>query len=842
MRQYLDTKEGYFRSRFNSRANEIRLLSDRLALCPAANWSRYNLTASRAWSVTNDVGGLVVTFENAAIADDPTKIASVQMELFPRTGEVALRYDLSNVGDATYTAGLVVNGTSNFVEVGAETREVVFQHVHPDDWDMDGIPNSIDDTPRVPSFNTGYNQSDAWAMAAFPSNATEIAAMGYAAWAAARGAETNRLLVAFSVASAKGAWPVCLTFGGKQVMCDGKAELIFPIDRGARYDFSVSGGELASVSVPGIETRDMTWMTWYQPWDFSIGDVSVHQESATEGWLGSLASVEVDGLDVTHFFDDDQKQIVAELQNCHEDAYRGCTWSGGPGITFSNVHSLATVISWQTVDSVQWATNYVTLVTTYEGDYAVTNSYVVSVGLDSEPPTILTVGCPAVQFVNDGIGGDRPERVYKIVLKLQAPLGTRGRVALSCNSSAGTTLYHDESRMQPVAPQETISLEIPTSGGFDDDACIYMTSTNLGIGTVSAVLNIEDGGGEHEESVPFEVIEPIRKLVNTAVVEGHVVNPPCVVSGGEALLKVDFKKSAEGTFAAGDIDWVVVSGPGIIESDGLFAYVAPTSNYGSVTVEARFNGDAVQPRFVLPIVRPTSYDVKVFIVPPPGDEAPIAWQTNDIEVGFQEANAIFTQLGITFNIVETRQLQDSSYWHLQYKEPYPTDDGGTRLDLSRQLLRLTDTYTRQDCIEVYFIGDLLNSRTIGVRTDFGVIITKAATSQTLAHELAHVLGLADCYEKSNGQLIDHGNEPVTKERFKHYDRDWGRESGRGFYEKDDTLVKIIQSYLMNGISMSGRIDIPHGAVHAWAKKDQNVKDFIHVGARYLKPSWEVYSK
>ena len=131
--------EGYFRSKFRSRANEIRLLSERLALCPAAHWSRYNLAASRAWSATNDVDGLVVTFENAAIGDDPTKIASVQMELFPRTGEVALRYDLANVGDATYTAGLVVDGTNHFVEVGAETREVVFQRVHPDDWDMPNV-------------------------------------------------------------------------------------------------------------------------------------------------------------------------------------------------------------------------------------------------------------------------------------------------------------------------------------------------------------------------------------------------------------------------------------------------------------------------------------------------------------------------------------------------------------------------------------------------------------------------------------------------------------------------------------------------------------------------------
>ena len=34
-------------------------------------------------------------------------------------GEVALRYDLSTVGDSTYTAGLVIDGTNRFVEVGA---------------------------------------------------------------------------------------------------------------------------------------------------------------------------------------------------------------------------------------------------------------------------------------------------------------------------------------------------------------------------------------------------------------------------------------------------------------------------------------------------------------------------------------------------------------------------------------------------------------------------------------------------------------------------------------------------------------------------------------------------
>ena len=61
-----------------------------------------------------------------------------------------------------------------------------------------------------------------------------------------------------------------------------------------------------------------------------------------------------------------------------------------------------------------WATNRVTLVTAYEGDYAVTNGYVFTFGLQPLPSTTLDVSCSAVQFVNDGIGGDRPERVYEL--------------------------------------------------------------------------------------------------------------------------------------------------------------------------------------------------------------------------------------------------------------------------------------------------------------------------------------------------------------------------------------------------------------------------------------------
>ena len=44
--------EGVLRDSFRDASDQIRFLSP-FALCPAANWSRYNLAASRAWSMAN---------------------------------------------------------------------------------------------------------------------------------------------------------------------------------------------------------------------------------------------------------------------------------------------------------------------------------------------------------------------------------------------------------------------------------------------------------------------------------------------------------------------------------------------------------------------------------------------------------------------------------------------------------------------------------------------------------------------------------------------------------------------------------------------------------------------
>ena len=864
--------EGYFRSRFNSRANEIRLLSERLTLCPAANWSRYNLNASRPWCATNGVDGLIVTFEGAAVGDDPTKIANVQMELFPRTGEVALRYDLANVGDATYTSGLVIDGTNRFVEVGAGTREVVFQRVHPDDWDMDGIPNSIDETPCEPSLNTGYNQTDAWAMAAFPSNSTEIATMGYAAWVAARAAEPNRHLVGLRVSSPDNAWPVCLTFGDVKVMCDGSEMLYFAIDDGARYAYELSGGILDAVDFDGSEMLDGHGAGWLGPWEYQSWPsmVSLHVDSVRSGWIARKADVSVEGLSDSHFFPDGSKTVTAVVTNCHEDAYIDCTWNGGDGISFSDTHSLTTEITWNGSDSVSWTTNSVTLVTTYEGDIAVTNNYCVCVGSQSEPVATFSASCSPVQFLNDGIGGDRPERVYKLSFDLLAGHGDGGTVTLVCDGPTGTRFYHDRERRNLVTTDDPIGIYTPLSGEFGCGATAYMTSTNLGRATVRAVLS--GNGMSLVTNLPFQVIEPIRKLVNNEhggiLGQRQMLNPSRLVYGTNAVLCVGVNVASGDDFALTNIHWEVAS-PGrkvetIVREDmGLSAVVvAADAPAGVVEVVARFNGDEVQPKFVLPIVQQRVIPIRIFMVEPLGDGKVDAWDEDEIMGNLRLANYIFQQVGIRFELQgEITTIPNSSdkwdiktdwieqCWDLSSGWPQRKE----RFVMSEQPRQLYNHYQSNDCVEVFYLGSISsawNPNMVACHSEGGVLISNNAEESTLAHELGHVLGLWDCFAAANnGKGVRMSNHDACLSRGCFAStKDWGAETGRGFYGKSDTVSSTIYRLLMTGFPNGAYglgMDIPDGMVKA-VRGDIGTAgegDFVPVGALQIKPdNGKVFSK
>ena len=151
-----------------------------------------------------------------------------------------------------YNAQIELWSDGNFV-TRSNNVESICRRVLPFDLDNDGLPNDIDPAPETPLVPSAWNQSEEWVAAAFPSNAAEIAAAGgYAAWAAARGADPDRRLVSLGVTFDDGsAWPALLDFGGVPVVADGGAVLAFAMDCGAKVPFSLTAGRLASVDVAG---------------------------------------------------------------------------------------------------------------------------------------------------------------------------------------------------------------------------------------------------------------------------------------------------------------------------------------------------------------------------------------------------------------------------------------------------------------------------------------------------------------------------------------------------------------------------------------------------------------
>ena len=283
--------------------------SSAMSICAAREYASIVLGVRRFWwaetarSVIAPYQGKVLTWENVFGGRDRTGQYNAQIELW---------------------------GDGNFI-TRSNNVERVYRRVLPFDIDNDGLPNDIDPAPETPVIPSAWNQSEEWAAAAFPFNAAEIAAMGgYAAWAAVLGADPDRRLVSLGLVFDDGSVrPSLLDFGGVSVVADGTAELVFAIDCGAKVPFTLTAGRLSSVTVTATEP----------PMRSTVNDVKVHLDGPRSGWLCRTAGVSVEPSWLPHFFPDDTAGLEATVSDCHSNAYLGCTWHGGEGITFSQEHS-----------------------------------------------------------------------------------------------------------------------------------------------------------------------------------------------------------------------------------------------------------------------------------------------------------------------------------------------------------------------------------------------------------------------------------------------------------------------------------------------------------------------
>ncbi len=755
-----------------------------------------------------------------------------------------------------YNAQIEFHDDGNFITRSNDV-ERVYRRVLPFDIDNDGLPNDIDPAPEVPIVPSAWNQSEEWAAAAFPSNAAEISAMGgYAAWAAARGADPDRRLVSLGLAFDDGsAWPTLLDFGGVPVAADGAVELVFAIDCGAKVPFTLTSGRLGSLAVTATEppTRSGEGMTTTEssviqniftfPHERSVGDVKLHLNNFRSGWLCRTANVSI-------LFPGDTIEVAASVTGCHTDAYLGCTWHGGEGITFSNPHSLTTDVTYASASTVVWATNGIDLVTQFFG-YTLTNHVPVTVGTDAEPPFRLTLGCQDVFFLNDaelGSTSNRAERIRPVTLNLTGPAGTNGTARLSAEGDSAPVLFHVVDGVTNRVTTETVFPLAVTDGFAHTGSCtIYVSCPNRGTGTITATFTPADGGEPLTAYATFRCIEPLRKLVTTEKFGGRYVNPSRLVMGTNAVLKV----GANGAFSPLEVDWRVVSGPGRIGAAyGWYATVEPTG-MGTVTVEARFNDDEIQPRFVLPVVQPRTISVRAFTVEPPQDNLSERWNHQEIGSMLDAANEIFAQVGIRFELAaEPESVGTTNDWNLIRTMPVTNASGRVTWHNTAQFTNLVANYTARDCVKVYFLGALKGENVNARKTSSGILLTRMAKDTTLAHELGHAVGLDDCYWYSKHQdrplvFLSNLNDTVDHAFFLFTENDWGLESGRGFYEKSDTRRGVMSRMLMHGVRMGERADIPNGVVFSLRRNAYSPQQTFYprVGANHIAPNnLEVHSK
>ena len=766
-----------------------------------------------------------------------------------------------------YNAQIEFHDDGNFITRSNDV-ERVYRRVLPFDIDNDGLPNDIDPAPETPVIPSARNQSEEWAAVAFPSNAAEIAAMGgYAAWACARGADPDRRLVSLGLAFDDGsARPSLLDFGGVPVAADGTAELVFAIDCGARVPFTLTSGRLGSLAVTATEppTRSGEGMTTTEssviqnmsayPHERSIGDVKLHLDGPRSGWLCRAAGVSVVPTSLPHFFPNDTADLEAIVSDCHSNAYLGCTWTGGEGIQFSNPNSLSTTMTYDSTSTVEWATNGIDLITQFVG-YTLTNHVHFTVGTTNEPNTEFSISCPDVMFLNDLSNGKRAERVYSVSLTLSGPHGTGGHVSITSISGAELRLFYDDALSMPAT--SAIPFYLPEDGLYETTTNLYLACTTLGNGMLRAEIAL-DGGGTRSDTSTCRVIEPLRRFVMTEQAsDGRFFNPSCLVWGTNAALKVAVN-TGTASFSPEEIRWSVVSGPGMVfPTNGLQTVLTPTADNGTVVVEARFNDDEIQPRFVLPIVSPVTINVRAFVVEPPdseetpldGAESLTPWKMSDVEERIAFANKVFSQVGVDFQLVGVEHgVGSGEDWTFIESEDH-IDSFGRRIKTistqAKSLFALSSTNAPE--IAVFFLGDIVSRKKVSaLRHHKWIVIGRKASAVASAHELGHVLGLDDCYVMTAaGELIVGGDKPVQRGTFSTSGQDWWRESGRGFYSLADELGTMAEQMLMYGIDSGIGHDIP-GLWFRSLRRDTLLEDDMveaPVGALYINRNHEeVYSR
>ena len=747
---------------------------------------------------------------DAAINRDTNNLVSAALELF-RNGDVSV----------------TTNGVAAYLP-----RELPFQH-------------------------DGYGQDDEWVMANF-TNATEILAVGYPQWVDQQvGVGLTNGLYKLSVTVADDPpETMLLSVGDFSVAVTNAGEYVFLLEKGPAYDLTVfppsSNVTISAVDdVPTMHGQPMMRSAggsddgqWVPDGGSFWTDYAAGMGYARLWWLPWLCG----SPDVTHI------DPTAGSVTFHADLldYRGSAasflWTGSEALTIASPNSQTTAV---TADLADWRLANLSVTASFGFDRSLTSYLYVSYGTNDSPQVSCSLSVQSVHFINEG---DRPERVYPVSVSLICPLETNAVVDISWEGSDGALFWSDAAATQPLSSLSGISLSSVTEESGGASYIFYMTSPNIGSGSFTATFTLPSGE-TRGVAKSYRAIEPIRRLVCSEIDPEYscVFNPSRLVYGHPARLKV----GVNGNFSPSDVEWSIVSGPGtVVRGEDDFgsadwtATVTATAESGEVVVEARFNEDAIQPRFVLPIVQQRTLSVKAFVVNE--NDRPIA-SAESIQSKIDYANVIFSQIGIQLSLLSiSNDVGTAADLILVKDQLYTNSTGRTYWGCSEQATALLNTYSAGDCVELYFVKRIINPRDIdpaAFRSTLGVAISQIATDHVIAHEIGHALGLEDCYtvnkRKQPPIFLAGVNDHISSSIFDDARCDWGLENWRGFYSADEIIGTTLQWMLMYGEDVGDSLDIPSGSIYSLKKKARSSNETFSskAGANFIKPNiTEVYSR
>jgi len=703
--------------------------------------------------------------------------------------------------------------------------------------------------PRELQFpHSGFGQDDEWVTANF-TNATEILAVGYPQWVNDQVGDglTNGLYKFTATIPDDPPETIQLVVGDYSVAITNSGEYVFLLEKGIEYSFGTG------FPVPGIEygiaddlPSEPLRMLRYNSgpaapgtWTMDGGWSILQDPTGLFDGVVLMMPVLQGSPDVTHLWPEDfPATFTAVLSDCASPESVTYEWTSDDEVwDIATPHQATTAVSPRSMPN--YATSGLSVTATIRNRTLTSSLPGVSYGTNSFPSVGFSVHYPSVTFLNDDY---RSDRVYPLDVVVTSDVPTSGVVTVMHTGNDNHLIYTN------AALTGSLKNFTMTFGANGLTTCasnrFHVISRHVGGGCFSANCRLADGG-TLSTNASYNVIEPLCRLVTDEEgPDGRYVNPSRLVYGSNAWLSV----SVNGNFSPNDVRWAITPQTGrIIERRGYMVKVEPIASSGTVVVEARFNSDPHQPRFEMPIVQQRTIPVRAFVVKAPNVKEQIP---SSRVVGMVEyANRIYDQVGIRFNLLSiSRDVGTTNDWILAEYDVDPMTGATNRNQISVQAIRLMNSYTNHDCLELYFVGGITNNNAAAFMSRRGIAISQQATLYVVAHEIGHALGLSDCYnysESDSNTTEDFSKIDISWACFASRARDWGSALGRGFYAKSDKYALVQQSFLMYGRDGKTSVDIPDGAVLSISNKAISVSSAYHVpvGASIIKQNNnEVYSQ